>query len=196
MGCAQAQQAAKQAVALLDHPTDAVDVFEAVFLTPQARGAPFDAFWRVSAPLPESATALSGDSPPWRCVHMLLCISFFSSREEITACFIESNCLMPFHPSSIRTNTGRICKAMCVQWPFCVRSDRATLTASGSTTGGSCSYFLHEEEKCIRRFPWLACDTVWQTQGAGVSSRVVSHSGAGHSGKIGARIPAAAGGRV
>ena len=154
MGCAQAQQAAKQAVALLDHPTDAVDVFEAVFLTPQARGAPFDAFWRVSAPLPESATALSGDSPPWRCVHVLLCISSFAScREEIVASRIyDSDCLMPFHPSSTNTNTGRICRAMRVQWPFCVKSDRATLTASGAATG-SCSCFLHGEEKCIRRFP-------------------------------------------
>ncbi len=70
----QAQQAAKRAVALLDHPTDAVDVFEAVFLTPQARGAPYDAFWRVSSPLPESAASLENDSPPWRYAQWHICL--------------------------------------------------------------------------------------------------------------------------
>ncbi len=63
----QAQQAAKRAVMLLDRPSDAVEVFEAVFLNPLPRGAPFDAFWRVSVPLPQQPASLSEDSPHWRC---------------------------------------------------------------------------------------------------------------------------------
>ncbi|CAL8472362.1 g11905 [Coccomyxa elongata] len=65
-GLAQAQQAARRAVMLLDRPTDAVEVFEAVFLNPLPRGAPFDAFWRVSVPLPQQAASLSEDVPRWR----------------------------------------------------------------------------------------------------------------------------------
>lgn len=58
-------------MALLDHPTDALEVFEAVFLTPQPRGAAYDAFWRVSVPLPEGSGVLAGDSPAFRCAYTL-----------------------------------------------------------------------------------------------------------------------------
>ena len=63
----QAQQAARRAVMLLDRPADAVEVFEAVFLNPHSRGAPFDAFWRVSVPLPQHAASSTADVPHWRC---------------------------------------------------------------------------------------------------------------------------------
>ena len=62
----QAQAAAKRALALLDAPHSPEGAFAALFLNRQSRCASFDAFWRVSLPLPADALDGGADQPEYR----------------------------------------------------------------------------------------------------------------------------------